>query len=193
MKPVLPLAEALAKLHPQPLTFDQGQLPHQVKGLFWAEECERPGFASGGANSVVKRQGLAYEHKVAAAVGKGRGSVWFRYQDASGFGHCQPDLILFAQTPAFPQPFIVVVECKLTWNLVARGQIQRLYKPVLEQIWGIEVRGVIVCKNVTPWTPRARICSTLSEAVGLTTPEEPSILHWPGRNAAALLPPVGIS
>lgn len=65
---------------------------------------------------------------------------WLEFQDAIGHGYAQPDILLI-----YPDR-IVVLECKLSQTESARGQVMGLYKPLLEQLMGLPVFGVQVCK-----------------------------------------------
>lgn len=157
-------------------------LPRQIAGLQWARPlAAKPTFRPEPRPSPAKRAGLAYERRVAATVGFGRHGDWFEFLDSSGPGYCQPDI-----WGPDGKGGIVVLECKLTWTLSARLQIQGLYGPVLEHIFKCPARGVIICKNLLPTTPRGLVYGDLREAMGRATSQNPTICHWPGKFPGAL-------
>jgi hypothetical protein len=154
--------------------------------LRWATSCPKPTFAPQAKPSPAKRKGIAFEARVAATLGIGRHGDWFNYADDKGLGYCQPDL--WWKEPAVGNAIarIVVVEVKLTWTLAASRAILGLYAPVLSHIHQLPVHGIIICKNLTPLTPRGAIFGDLREALAHTGPRTPTICHWPGKFPGAL-------
>lgn len=68
---------------------------------------------------------------------------WFEYEDINGYGCCQIDHMLICPG------FIILLECKLTYNPGAEGQMYNLYVPVLAEVYGCPVVCVQAFKNVS--------------------------------------------
>lgn len=97
---------------------------------------------------------------------------WFEYCDRNGRGFCQPDFIQLSHQG------VLILECKLTDTPEALTQLTELYYPVVSEALGMAVRGIVVVKNLTNLSDRARVCGSLAEA--LARPGIP-LLHWLGR------------
>jgi hypothetical protein len=69
--------------------------------------------------------------------------VWFTFADANGTGYAQVDHLVL-RVGAAP----VVVECKLSLRGTSIYQIIDLYRPILEQVYGAPVLGVLACKHL---------------------------------------------
>ena len=99
-----------------------------------------------------KAAGLAYEKKVGRKLRRLWPDLvsgqWFEYSDANGVGCCQVDhyVVLDYQ--------VVVFECKLSQTPVGFSQIDLLYRPILEMVYGKPVTGVQVCKHLREIDPR---------------------------------------
>jgi hypothetical protein len=91
-------------------------------------------------------RGLTYEKKVGKFLKTLfpdlHSGQWFSYVDASGHGYCQVDhyAVLANQ--------VLLVECKLTETPVGFAQIKDLYRPVLEQRYGLPVTGVQAARHL---------------------------------------------
>ncbi len=72
------------------------------------------------------------------------------------------------------------MEAKYTWKRGAARQISGLYSPVLEHVYGLPVRGIVVCKVLTRETPRHAVCHSLVDAMERAAGPFPAILHWLG-------------
>lgn len=82
---------------------------------------------------------LIDEGKIPAEL---RTNQWFSFEDANGFGYCQTDHYLLLPG------FIVLIECKLTQSDQAEDQLDKLYRPILEKIYGVPVVCVHCFKNM---------------------------------------------
>ena len=129
--------------------------------------------------SPVARQGLSYERKFVRALESASTAAtkidhnpWFAYKTlrAPAPAFCCPDIITFSPE----DEFITVFELKRTWTPEAAQKLQELYCPVVAKALGIPAVGVVVCKNLTPESPRPS--ATLSFAL-LTNP---GLYHWIG-------------
>ena len=135
----------------------------QITDLVWVRALtERPSAIPQGRPRGVKAAGVRYEAALAlrqpfASALRG---LWLEFGDASGHGYAQPDFVwnFAGGGPLF------VAEAKLTWRPSAYPQLRRLYFPLLRKLTGREVRGVVVCANLTRETPRAEVCDSFAEA-----------------------------
>ena len=149
-----------------------------IRGLVNAWPTAKPGFVNSRRARGAKAAGLRYERAFGKALGPDWWhGKWFQFQDRAGPGWCQPDFMRLVEGE------IWVLECKYTWVAEGHGQIEELYRPVLEWVWpGRRVIGVVVCKILVPGMdaePRA----TLNEALALARSGVPSALHWLGTGA----------
>ncbi len=71
--------------------------------------------------------------------------TWISFRDANGYGYAQTDHYILGEA-------VLLVECKLTQNTDADGQLRFLYKPLLEHIYKRPVLMVQACKNLR-WDP----------------------------------------
>ncbi len=136
----------------------------------WASKAERPSaFGISPRASGVRLKGLQYERAVGRALGPGwQHGLWFKFCDEGGVGYCQPDFIRVLPTT------VVVLECKLTDVMEAKGQLLGLYLPVMRHLYSRPARGIIVAKHLTPGS--TRVVDSLEAALadsGLPT------LFWP--------------
>lgn len=156
-------------------------MSRRVEGLIWARQCSKPGCIPKSRPRGKKAAGLRYERDLAAALPGATHGQWFEFEDSAGHGWCQPDLFICG-TEA-----IWVLEAKYTWKRGAQAQISRLYKPVLERVFGLPVRGIVVCKVLTRETPQGAICRSLEEAKARSAGPLPVVLHWIGAGLEPLL------
>ena len=148
----------------------------KIVGLEWARPlplAALPPKRRGG--TPAQREGLAYEAKVAKALPHGLSGVWFEFEDANGYGRCQPDLLLLKPSG------VQIVEVKLTYTLAAWEQLFFLYKPVVEMWLGREVAVAQVCKNLAGGAGDTGIGEDLDSGALL--------VPWLGRAAARPLSP----
>lgn len=150
-----------------------------VAELLRAERCAARPMPK--ANNIYKRQGLAFERKVAKALAVAAASVgaelelqpWFRYYDRLGQGQAVPDFLLHFGIET------LVIECKLTWVPEAVTKLRGLYVPVVQQVLGsvIRVRPLVICKHLIPLA--GHIVPGLRDALGITHSVVPT-LQWLG-------------
>ena len=151
-----------------------------ISGLKWARVADRPGFARRSRAKGSKYQGLKYERQLSLAIPAATWGQWFQFEDANGPGWCQTDLIFGAYGRT------VCLEAKYTWTAAGHHQINKLYRPVLEAVYGRAVAGVVVCKTLTGETPRFWVSSDLESAVCRAASGEYSVLHWLGTSLVPL-------
>lgn len=161
-----------------------------VEGLLWAKQIpDRPA-----SLPVIRRvrgakaKGRAYEK----ALGKALPSQflhgpWFQFMDRNGLGHCQPDFIVKLRDR------LLVLEVKYSWVPEGHSQIERLYQPVLERIFGLPVLGVVVCKRLRPEMGHSQVFGGLREAIASQAAVR--VLHWLGAGdvGLGLRPPERVS
>lgn len=149
-------------------------MSRQIAGLVWARPCARPENIPISHPRGRKAAGLQYERELARALPGAIHGQWFEFADSAGLGWCQPDLYIVDSSA------IYVLEAKYTWKRGAASQISGLYKPVLERVFGLPVRGIVVCKVLTRETPKGAICRSLGEAITRSAGPWPVVLHWVG-------------
>src|SRR5882724_2908233 len=110
-----------------------------IDGLREARESSNPHGKSRPRGS--KAAGLAFERKVGKKLLLATHNPWFEFSDRNGRGFCSPDYVIVREK------WLVVLECKLTSVAEAREQLLFLYKPVLEHVYKLPMRGIIVVKN----------------------------------------------
>lgn len=88
---------------------------------------------------------------------------WLGFTDASGTTYCQPDIYVVLPS------YVLLLEVKLTQTEDAEIQLRDLYRPLLEELYGLPVVMVQVCKNLR-YQPKHAI-SSLREA------SQPGILY----------------
>lgn len=94
----------------------------------------------------TKAKGITYEKKIGRRLGSLWPVVsgqWFEFRDANGLGCCQTDHYVVLDDQ------VLLVECKLTETWVGFSQIDLLYRPILEAVYGKPVTGVMACKHLT--------------------------------------------
>lgn len=135
----------------------------------------------------AKAAGLRYEKSVGEALGPTwtRGS-WYEFRDARGRGWAQPDFWGYL-SPHEGIPCRLVLECKYTWTLEAHTQLQDLYLPLITRAHHCRALGAVVCKVLTPVTPRQHVVGTLHAAEILARRGVLPIIHWPRPELAELL------
>ncbi len=151
-----------------------------ISGLIWAEPCPRPASIPKSRPRGKKAAGLRYERVLAAALPEAKHGQWFRFEDRRGAGCCQTDLILSVAGAT------VVLEAKYTWTAEGHAQLDRLYLPVLKQALGRSAYGMVVCKVLTPGTPRDWVCGNLADAIYRAGTGLPTVLHWIGASPGPL-------
>lgn len=145
---------------------------HVVSGLRWAKESHRPVGLSKSKSRGAKAAGLRYEKALAKALPIAKHGQWFEFEDLTRRGYCQPDLLVSLG------PVVLVLEAKYTWTMVGHSQLNQLYLPVVERALRRRAVGVVVCRALTPETPKESIFSTLLGAVTFAATGRPAVLHW---------------
>lgn len=98
-----------------------------IRGLQWAERCERPSSIPVGRPRGAKAVGIRYEKALGKALGPSwEHGQWFSFRDINGQGYCQTDFLLILPNLA------IILECKYSWVKTAYEQIEFLYTPVVE-------------------------------------------------------------
>lgn len=125
----------------------------------------------------ARAAGLRYERLFAKQFPQALHGPWFSYEDKSGFGYCQPDLIL-----SLLPKCLVVFEVKYTLTDDAFFQLRDLYLPVVKKAMAATCVGVVVAKNLIPnlsvVTPRLE--DAVSAAIKRGDEGIP-VLHWVGQ------------
>lgn len=143
-----------------------------VREVKWAElRDEGPGFGVKRARGA-KAAGLRYERALAKALPGARHGQWIEFFDANGHGWAQCDFLLSRRGE------LVVLEAKYSWVVEGHLQLELLYLPLLEKVLGQRPLGIVVCKNLTPTSPRAS--AGLDDAIARARRGGRSVLHWIG-------------
>lgn len=72
---------------------------------------------------------------------------WVQFRDGGGYGYAEPDGWI-----EYPDR-IFLFECKLTGGVAGKMQMEGLYKPLLEKIFGKPCVCLLICKWINPGTP----------------------------------------
>lgn len=146
-------------------------MTRQVRGLRWARLREAGPFGRSRPRGA-KAMGVRYERQLAKQLGAGwRHGQWIEFEDANGRGWAQPDFILIGQRR------LVVLEAKYTWVPEAMAQLDLLYRPLCEALWGLPVVGFVVCKNLIPQI-QGNLWTDLGEMLEIG--RNLDCLHWIG-------------
>jgi hypothetical protein len=153
-----------------------------IIGLSWAKAEVAGPFEARRTPRGVRGLGVRYEREVAKALGPGaRAGQWFQFEDANGPGWCQTDLLVVGKRNA------LVLEAKLTWLSGAHRQIEQLYRPIVEKVYGLVVLPVVVCKNLVPGMPGDyQVVAGLAAALEVARAGGRAVLHWRGGAGATL-------
>jgi len=144
-----------------------------IEGLRWARFAAQGPFEAPRRVRGAKAQGLRYEKALAHALRGAEWGRWIEFEDRNGHGWAQPDLFFALREE------IVVLEAKYTWVAEGHSQGELLYKPLLEHLFRKKCRVVVVCKVLTPLTPRGRVFGRLEDAVRASAGGS-CVLHWIG-------------
>ena len=127
-------------------------------------------------SNIAAKVGLRYEARVGRELNihikpnrfeRLEHNPWFTFYDTYGMSNCCPDFLLWFDNR------VIIVEVKLTWVEVALVKLLELYCPVVSVAFDCPVLPLVICRNVTSKSPKAKL--TLSDA--LTSPEK--LLQWP--------------
>ena len=153
-------------------------MPRVIKGLLHARLLSSP--PSFAKNSRIrgraKKAGVQYEKAIQESLPGGwtRGQ-WIEFMDAAGHGYCQLDFHHCCLDG------VVVLESKLSWVPEGHSQLELLYRPVVEMIWGKPMIGLVVAKRLTPEC-KAAIAQTLPSAINAAKSSRKVVLHWTGKS-----------
>lgn len=145
---------------------------------------ERPKCIPKGRPRGAKAAGLRYQRAFGKAIGRSAlDGPWFDFRDVNGPGFCQPDFVINLPSVA------IVLECKYTWTPEAFGQIELLYKPVLEVALGKPVFGLQVCKRLLPQAASSsRVVGMIGNGLVLANSGARVALHWLENTPISLVP-----
>lgn len=148
-----------------------------VENLRSAWLCEKPPSIPTSRPRGVKRTGINYEKNFGKALSgvfphdRMMAGQWFHFSDANGFGYCQTDWLVICPLE------VLIFECKLTDTEKGRSQINRLYRPVVEAVFKLPVRGIVVTRHLTKETELALVCDQMKMARAFNPGVVPT-LHW---------------
>jgi len=125
------------------------------------------------AGRVTKLKGAAYHGVkferawVDYMVNKGHegfsAGEWLYFEDANGWGYCQPDGLLFNHKE------VIIFECKLGFTYrKAYAEMSKLYKPLIKEYTGYPdnaIKCVQVCRHLKPSSKRTTVVHTLKEVM----------------------------
>jgi len=141
--------------------------------LDWARPCKRPANMPHARLKGTKADGLRYEKLVAKEFPYANHGQWYEFHDINGHGYCQPDIVFEDEGQ------IIVIECKLSNYFQAYTQLNSLYKPVLQEVYRLPVRTLVVMRSLRSDTPKKFVCTSLREALQMNgTP----VIHWLGKH-----------
>ena len=146
----------------------------QVVGLQRAVPCARPQWMARRRPRGSKGLGLRYEAALARALPSALHNPWYEYLDANGPGWASPDILTKYRG------HVVVLECKLTDIAAAEAQLQELYFPIVELVYGLPAKGIVVVRSLVTRPDPSRVVTSLAAA--LAAPGVP-IWHWLGAGA----------
>jgi len=148
-----------------------------IFNLRWAQCAEKGPFDKPRRITGRKRAGLKYEADLAKRLPQAIHGQWINFQDKNGPGWAQPDfLVEFAFSDA-----MLILETKYTWVADAYGQIENLYKPLVEHIWRKPAFGIVVAKVLTPDCKALPVYHSLDEAALAACGSGKTVLwHWIG-------------
>lgn len=148
--------------------------PRKINSLVKAELVpEGPPFPTNLRARGAAARGLAYQRHVVRTIQEqldDRGTIhegpWIRYHEQNGTYWCQPDIVVETANRS------VIIEVKLSLRRLgtALKQLNGLYRPCVEFIFG---RPVTACVAFRHWTPDAD-----HEALGMI--DDPRELLWLG-------------
>lgn len=146
-----------------------------IDGLKWAQrDDEGPRFGRSRARGR-KAAGIKYEKSLASALPVALHGQWIRFGDRNGLGFAQPDFLLELGDR------MVVLETKYTWVAEGHSQIELLYRPLVEEIWGKPVLGIVVAKVLTPDCRQLPVFGSLDKALEAGLQGARSVVwHWIG-------------
>jgi len=134
----------------------------RIKDLKWVEVSKTNPFPAPRRLKGSKAAGIAFERKFGKALpGLLQGTpfhahsvhpgIWLEFEDGSGKGFAQPDFFLLPPEGDILQPqYGIIFETKLSINTRGWFQLEKLYRPLLRKLYGVDFKLVLVCKNLRP-------------------------------------------
>ena len=119
-------------------------MKRRIEGLAWAERAESP-FGGAPRARGAKLAGLRFERSMVKRVSawfpgdEVLAGPWIHYGDSNGPGFAQPDIVCLKRK--------IVFECKLGFRNEALIELEELYLPLCERVWGEGFRGVVLAKH----------------------------------------------
>ena len=153
----------------------------QIEGLRHAARLgAKPRSIPIGRPRGAKAFGVRYEKALERELGLGalprfeRG-IWFEFEDRNGPGYCQVDFLSDEVAGD-----AVVLECKYSWTELGHLELETLYRPVVERALGVEVFGIVVCKNLAEGMREAgaRVFGEASSALAFAKSGGRSVRQW---------------
>lgn len=109
-----------------------------IKGLLWCKRTTKPNFKKQRQTAAQKR-GITYERKIAKILreiyepeAEVQHGPWLEFEDAKGWGICQPDVLILPTDVAKP---LLLIEIKLTHKPEAEGKLRNVYKPLISKLY----------------------------------------------------------
>lgn len=123
-----------------------------VKGLKWARLVDQPQFAQTTRTPKgVKGKGVRYERQVQEKLEQnipdswvGVCGPWFQFEDSNGVRFAQADWIGFN----VDELYICIAEMKLSRVPEAWWQLNRVYKPLVQEVFGWDTALVEITANL---------------------------------------------
>jgi hypothetical protein len=144
----------------------QSRTPRQITDLQWARLGDSP--FSPGKSYGSRKAGLTFERAVFKKVGKvypmALHNPWIAFADANGSGFACPDIVVPSAR--------LLIEVKLSYTPLAIPQIEDLYLPLVEALWGASPpwKRLIVVKYWKGPAPEVLLSSLDEGVAGRTLP-----------------------
>jgi hypothetical protein len=154
----------------------------QIDELQWAKIWEGKPPHSGGRLNPKQREGKAYEEALtkwlpSQSIFSGAellDSPWIRFEDSNGMGFAQPDIVALFEDELW------IFEAKLTYVASAHDQLERLYSPLLAEIYpDLPQQLVVACNNLAAGSD-GRYPNLLRDLSDIYLEDEKSshVFHW---------------
>lgn len=130
-------------------------MKRRIDGLAWAERAESP-FGAAPKARGAKLAGLRFERSMVKRVSawfpgdEVLAGPWIHYGDSNGPGFAQPDIVCLKRK--------IVFECKLGFRNEALIELEELYLPLCERVWGGKFQGIVLAKH---WRAEAEASAPL--------------------------------
>jgi hypothetical protein len=132
----------------------------------------RPKGLGAAARAGIKYEAEFADHLLENSKGYVRIGPWIYFEDANGWGYCQPDMVLNSWER------IYLFECKLSFTYRrAYKEMRDLYKPLLHELFGgAPITCVQVCRHLKPSAKRTTVVHELDEV--FECPKTQLTLAW---------------